>query len=44
MSSQRLGPSVYDDYFGAPYGSFGSFSQADRKETGRGRGPFFFFK
>ncbi|CAK9036137.1 unnamed protein product, partial [Durusdinium trenchii] len=31
----RRGPSVYDDYFGGPYGSFGNFQQADRKESGK---------
>lgn len=34
------GPSVYDDYFGGPYGSFGNFQQADRKESGEKRRTF----
>ena len=33
-SSCEGGGSAYDDYFGGPYGGFGSFGQADRKESG----------
>lgn len=33
-SSCEGGGSAYDDYFGGSYGGFGSFGQADRKESG----------
>ncbi|CAL1149909.1 unnamed protein product [Cladocopium goreaui] len=35
---RRGGGSAYDDYFGGSYGGFGSFGQADRKESGKDSG------